>query len=201
VATKTEVGLRLDEDTVRGTRERLGLTLAMVAQRAGTSKNTAMSAEHGADIRPTTARKIAEALGVEIVDLLGESDSPKKAAAPPSQPEERRALTAADLGAAETFSDVCNRLERFLDIADRKPLDDALLNMQHYLIRVAAGLSLPLMEKEAFRSLVLPTAARFVELARRFEEQRESGAADTEEETAQRRELVRELTRRISEAA
>jgi transcriptional regulator with XRE-family HTH domain len=49
----------------------------MVAQQAGTSKNTVMSAEHGADIRPTTARKIAEALGVEIADLLGESDSPK----------------------------------------------------------------------------------------------------------------------------
>ncbi len=67
--------MKLDEDRVRGTRERRGLTLAMVAQRAGTSKNTVLSAEHGADIRPTTARKIAEALNVEIDDLL----------APPSQ--------------------------------------------------------------------------------------------------------------------
>jgi transcriptional regulator with XRE-family HTH domain len=77
------VGLKLDEDRVRGKRERLGLTLAMLAQKAGTSKNTILSAEHGGDIRPTTARKIAEALGTDIADLLGESDSPK-GIAPPS---------------------------------------------------------------------------------------------------------------------
>jgi transcriptional regulator with XRE-family HTH domain len=83
---ETEVGLKLDQDRVRGTRERLGLTLAMVAQRAGTSKNTVLSAEHGADIRPTTARKIAAALGVEIVELLPEeTESPLGQAAPSVQ--------------------------------------------------------------------------------------------------------------------
>jgi transcriptional regulator with XRE-family HTH domain len=108
-----EVGLRLDEDTVRGTRERLGLTLAMVAQRAGTSKNTVMSAEHGADIRPTTARKIAEALGVEIVDLLGASDSPK-AVASPSQPEERRSEASPTAGEIKAISRWLSYLEQRL---------------------------------------------------------------------------------------
>jgi transcriptional regulator with XRE-family HTH domain len=76
--------LKLDEDRVRQTRERLGLTLSMVAQKAGTSKNTVLSAEHGGDIRPTTARKIAEALNVEIADLMGEPEGPL-AVAPSSQ--------------------------------------------------------------------------------------------------------------------
>jgi transcriptional regulator with XRE-family HTH domain len=69
--------VKLDENRVRGRRERLGLTLAMLAQKAGTSKNTLLSAEHGGDIRPTTASKIAEALDVEIGDLLGEPTYPK----------------------------------------------------------------------------------------------------------------------------
>ena len=74
--------MKLDENRVRGRRERLGLTLAMLARKAGTSKNTILSAEHGVDIRPTTARKIAEALEVEIDHLLGETGSPL-AEAPP----------------------------------------------------------------------------------------------------------------------
>jgi transcriptional regulator with XRE-family HTH domain len=77
--------LKLDEDRVRGKRERLGLTVAMLAQKAGTSKNTVLSAEHGRDIRPTTARKIAEALDVEIDDLLGEPESPLAEALPSAQ--------------------------------------------------------------------------------------------------------------------
>src|SRR4051794_26308141 len=56
----------------------------MLARKVGMSKNTILSAEHGGDIRPTTARKIAEALDVEIGDLLGEADSPL-AEAPPAQ--------------------------------------------------------------------------------------------------------------------
>jgi transcriptional regulator with XRE-family HTH domain len=74
--------LKLDEDRVRRKRERLGLTVAMLAQKAGTSKNTILSAEHGGDIRPTTARKIAKALDVEIDDLLGESEGPLGEARP-----------------------------------------------------------------------------------------------------------------------
>jgi transcriptional regulator with XRE-family HTH domain len=124
MAAKTEVGLRLDEDTVRGTRERLGLTLAMVAQRAGTSKNTVMSAEHGADIRPTTARKISGALGVEISDLLGESDSPK-AEAPPSQQLTINGLLAEERRYRPTTQDV-QALDRYLSRMQRELDEDRM---------------------------------------------------------------------------
>jgi len=194
---------------VRHFRKLRGMTQAELAKAAGTTQYTVSEIELAhREPHPATLRKLAAALGVRVADFYGELDSPL-AEAPPSsiQPplngfeeEERRSLTVADFNAAETFADVCNRLERFLDVAEREPVGAALLNMQHYLIRVAAGLSLPLMEKEAFRTLVLPKAARFVELVHRFEELRESGAVN-EEELAQRRDLVRELTRRIGEAA
>jgi len=181
------------------------LTLRELEDRSGVSAEAISAIERGTR-KPQllTLGKLARALDVDIEQLAEEQPSPKASAPTPSQgqhEEERRSLTVADFNAAETFSDVCSRLERFLDIADREPVSVPLLNMQHYLIRVAAGLSLPLMEKEAFRSLVLPTAARFVELVHRIEEQRESGAAVTQEEATQQRELVRKLTQRISNAA
>jgi DNA-binding XRE family transcriptional regulator len=76
--------LRLDEHKVRQARERLGLTVAMAAQRAGTSKNTFLSAEHGGDLRPPTASKIAKALNVQITDLLREEPDHPLAEAQPS---------------------------------------------------------------------------------------------------------------------
>ncbi len=122
--------MKLDEHKVRGTRERRGLTLAMVAQRAGTSKNTVLSAEHGADIRPTTARKIAEALNVEIDDLLLEQAHPLGQAPPSNQPplfnggpEERRALEALD-----------THLDRLEEALDRGELDEVLLTVHRYII-------------------------------------------------------------------
>jgi transcriptional regulator with XRE-family HTH domain len=193
---------------LREWRERATLSQEELKERSGISRATIADLEAGnRGAQPRTIRRLAAALGVEPADLYGDPDSPK-AEAPPSQQltlngllaEERRSLTPADFNAAETFADVCKRLERFLDIAEREPVGAALLNMQHYLIRVAAGLVLPLMEKETFRALVLPTAASFVELARRFEELRESESV-TEEEVVQRRELLLELTRRIGEAA
>jgi transcriptional regulator with XRE-family HTH domain len=188
------------------------LSLREVEERGGPNKDTMSLIERGVHKpHPQTLGRIAKGLSMGVAELRSELEAGEHplAPAPPSQEklfnngileEERRSLTVADFNAAETLADVCNRLERFLDIAEREPVGAALLNMQHYLIRVAAGLSLPLIEKEAFRALVLPMAARFVELARRFEELRESGAV-TEEEIAQRRELVRELNRRIGEAA
>jgi len=64
--------LRLDGNRVRHARYRLGYTLKMVGKEAGVAKNTAMRAEHGEEIRPGSARKIAGALGVEVADLITE---------------------------------------------------------------------------------------------------------------------------------
>ena len=193
--------MRLDEDTVRGTRERLGLTLAMVARRAGTSKNTVMSAEHGADIRPTTARKIAEALGVDITDLLGESNSPKESA-PHSQPEERRDPTQYELNAIAILEDFCERLEDFLSLADCAEVDPAIWPIQAHGILDRAALSLPLVQKESTRLLLVPAAARLLPLVEKvFEGAKKAGVDIAEEEAKQSRELVRKLTQRISNAA
>jgi transcriptional regulator with XRE-family HTH domain len=169
--------LRLDENTVRGTRERLGLTLAMVAQRAGTSKNTVMSAEHGADIRPTTARKIAEALGVEIADLLGEPDSPK-AQAPPSQQLTLNGLLAQERRYRPTTREVknlnlfCTRIERRLDEQGMSPneIEIALDAVDGFVAVVADTMS-----DETFD--------RFINLGRRLLEAAKEGEIRNDAET------------------
>jgi transcriptional regulator with XRE-family HTH domain len=65
--------LKLDRDRLLRARELLGYGLEKTAEEAGVSKNSVLRAEHGAEIRPVTARKIAGALGVEVADLLGAS--------------------------------------------------------------------------------------------------------------------------------
>ncbi|MDP8951331.1 MAG: hypothetical protein M3N18_03660 [Actinomycetota bacterium] len=60
----------------------------MVGEKAGTSKNSVLRAEHEGEIRPLTARKIAEALGVEVADLLLEEvESPTPKGQPSPQHE------------------------------------------------------------------------------------------------------------------
>ncbi len=69
--------MRLDPDEVRRARERLGYSIELGAQKAGVAKNSLLRAEHGGDIRPSTARKLAAALEVEVSDLLGTPEAPK----------------------------------------------------------------------------------------------------------------------------
>jgi transcriptional regulator with XRE-family HTH domain len=69
--------LKLERDKVIRAREMLGYGLEKTAQEAGVSKNSVLRAEHGEDIRPVTARKIAAALGVRVADLIGESETLK----------------------------------------------------------------------------------------------------------------------------
>lgn len=76
--------MKLDRDELIRARERLGYAVETVAEEAGVSKNSVLRAEHGQDIRPLTARKIAGALGVAVADLYREPDYPK-AKTPPSQ--------------------------------------------------------------------------------------------------------------------
>lgn len=51
-------------------RDNLGYSLAMVSEEAGVAENTAIRAEHEEEVRPGTARKIASALRVQVVDLI-----------------------------------------------------------------------------------------------------------------------------------
>jgi len=68
--------LKLDRDKLLRARELSGYGLQKTAEEAGVSKNSVLRAEHGREIRPVTARKIAGALGVEVADLL-EAGHPK----------------------------------------------------------------------------------------------------------------------------
>ncbi len=69
---KEEFQLKLDRRKVQYARDRLGYTLDMVGEKSGMSKNTVRRAEHEQEIRPSTARKLAAALEVEISDLIKE---------------------------------------------------------------------------------------------------------------------------------
>ncbi len=64
--------MRLDKTKVLRSRERLGYTMRDVAAQSGLTENTVVRAEHDRDIRPTSARKLAAALGVTVADLYRE---------------------------------------------------------------------------------------------------------------------------------
>jgi transcriptional regulator with XRE-family HTH domain len=84
--------LRYSREKMQRARERLGYSIETVGEKAGTSKNSVLRAEHEGEIRPLTARKIAEALGVEVADLLVgevESPAPKGQASPQRKGEQR----------------------------------------------------------------------------------------------------------------
>jgi transcriptional regulator with XRE-family HTH domain len=68
---------------LRGLRELHGLTQKELADVSGVSLRSVAGYEGGAHARPNTARKLAEALNVEVADLVG-VDSYPKAQAPPS---------------------------------------------------------------------------------------------------------------------
>jgi transcriptional regulator with XRE-family HTH domain len=77
--------LRFDGDKVHRARELLGYGLDKTAEEAGVSKNSVLRAERGEEIRHSTARKIAAALGVRVADLLTEESSDPLAQALASQ--------------------------------------------------------------------------------------------------------------------
>lgn len=61
----------------RAWRESRGLTRKELAEEAGLSPQTLASYESGNEARPNNARKLADALGVEVTDLLEETQLPK----------------------------------------------------------------------------------------------------------------------------
>lgn len=79
--------MKLDPDKVLEARERSGFSLRNLAEAAGVSLTSAIKAQHGKEIRPLTARRIARGLGVEVNDLY---PSPK-GVAPTSLPKEAEA--------------------------------------------------------------------------------------------------------------
>jgi transcriptional regulator with XRE-family HTH domain len=85
--------VKLDPIKVHEARERMGFSLDDVAQAAGVSQTSAIRAEHGKEIRPLTARRIARGLGVEVADLYPKAEAPTPStSSPKSEAEERRAI-------------------------------------------------------------------------------------------------------------
>lgn len=68
--------MQLDHERVRWHRDRLGWTLDTLAEKAEVAKGTVLRAEHGEDVRPSSGRRIARALGTEISDLV--PDKPRR---------------------------------------------------------------------------------------------------------------------------
>lgn len=65
---------------LRAVREAKFLSLSDLAERSGVSKLTIHRLEHGANQPyPRTVRKLAEALGVEPMELVGPQDEPPSA--------------------------------------------------------------------------------------------------------------------------
>jgi transcriptional regulator with XRE-family HTH domain len=55
---------------LREWREATGETQVTLADKSGVAEHTISRIEHGASLRPTTARKLADALGVAVADLM-----------------------------------------------------------------------------------------------------------------------------------
>lgn len=60
----------LSRRKIQTARDRYGWSLEDVGKHCGVAKNTAGRAEREEEIRPSSARKIADGLGVEVSDLI-----------------------------------------------------------------------------------------------------------------------------------
>jgi DNA-binding XRE family transcriptional regulator len=194
--------LKLDRDELIRARERLGYAVETVAEEAGVSKNSVLRAEHGQDIRPLTARKIAAALGVAVADLYREPDYPKGKASHSQErlfnngahKEERRSPSV-----AKAVSDVAEKWHEMASNPDASPRE----------ISEAVGAALALGEALMGR-FGPPSASNYtaeqweaIHLAARLLEIAEAGngrilGLGEEEQNRARQEQIRELTRRIS---
>lgn len=84
--------MKLDGERVRERRERLALSMENASSKARVSPHTWVRAEHGGKIRPSSARRIAEALGVEPEQLMEPTPSGKAQAPPPPEAPEDPAV-------------------------------------------------------------------------------------------------------------
>ncbi len=111
-------GLKLDKAEVVEARERLGLSIELLAKRAAVSKNSVSRAEHGLDIRPITARRIAHGLGLEVSDLYPKAEAPPSLPSDSPESGERRSSVGQD-----TFERL---IEQYESIRHQIPLFDEL---------------------------------------------------------------------------
>jgi transcriptional regulator with XRE-family HTH domain len=62
---------------LREWREASGETQVSLAEISGVSEFTIIRSEHGESLRPSTAKKLAEAMGIEVFDLMDNPPVPR----------------------------------------------------------------------------------------------------------------------------
>jgi transcriptional regulator with XRE-family HTH domain len=108
--------MKLDARKVVEARERLGLGQEELATRAEISPNTVLRVEHGFEIRPVTARRIARGLGLEVSDLYPKAQAPTSSH---RTVEDTRRTRTQDLEwAAGIFEGYTNRWNRETDLLE-----------------------------------------------------------------------------------
>jgi transcriptional regulator with XRE-family HTH domain len=108
--------MRLDHEKVRWYRDRRGWTLDTLAEEASVAKGTVLRAEHGEDVRPSSGRRIAHALEVELSDLIpdkpgrvgelagvGKVEAPRGAGQTEAEVEEERRVIPQAVSSLEEF--------------------------------------------------------------------------------------------------
>src|SRR5215210_7674858 len=188
---------------LRELRELHGLTQKELADVSGVSLRSVAGYEGGAHVRPNTARKLAQALNVEVADLVGSGADPKAEAPPWQQPplngllaEERRTPTFAELHAIETLKGHRDHLEEFLETAKRKHIDPVfwVIEADHTIDMAAVGLAFP--QPEPPWPLLPPPAARLVKPA--YEVLDGLRDAEAEREVKKRREAIRMMKEAVA---
>lgn len=111
--------MKLDAREVVEARERLGLTQEELAARAEVSENTVLRAEHGLEVRPVTARRLARGLGLEVADLYPKADA---LASPPKETDEVRRAQMFDMVHDAVVRQAEKDRQGFTRAEQRKPL-------------------------------------------------------------------------------
>ena len=183
-----------------------GLSQAKLAARAELDPSTVNQIERGArDASPLTLRKVAQALGVNLAELIEETDSPKEVRRSSPEPsfddviDERRLSRFAEviIAAAERWSEAVSSAD--MDDAKRFGLIDAALDVSDLINERA--------EFEGWEALTNQERYEIVTTMEELGKAAEAGldhlkasteSRKQEEHAKQRREQIREWTARKS---
>ena len=145
---------------LREWREAMGETQATLGERSGVAEHTISRIEHGASLRPTTARKLADALGVAVADLMErppvplaevpEEERAELPEAPPELPRTRLTDTA-----PEDFNRRLSNLESAKEAAE---LLEGVRKEEEALETLLAGASNPMPNRKLVRALIYRVA-------------------------------------------
>jgi transcriptional regulator with XRE-family HTH domain len=181
---------------LREWREAMGATQAALSESSGLSEFTIIRVEHGESLRPSTAKKLADTLGISVIDLM---DSPPVPAGKAEAPATGQVDVSKARGIAEAATNaVFEAFGERLGEPQPKELEvlGGILGDWAWAMYEAAAGGTPSIEQEEF-------ARRLSEgLLSRVREEREASMT-VEQATAQAREVAETLDRvvRATEAA